>query len=250
MDKSTLTRRAVLKGGLLGAGLVMLAGCAVNQPPIDQRQTHLPGIRPILVHTDLTADRPASIAAWRFQDSERDTIVAGRLTLQNAAESLRIAQRRVEAVWGADARVEPVSSQHPGIHNAPVMVVVPKVLQRTAFVPTISLTNHLEQWLEPLRETAAQLHLSDRRLPSHSLHLVLYQDALTKRRSGQLQLTSPLEHQALEAARLAGWPPNMITVQFRLKAEGLQDHIVLKPVFRGHESWALWPAGLEGQLKQ
>lgn len=240
MVKPSISRRQMVKGlGLLALG--GLVGCSSQQKVNANIQQ---GMRPILVHTDLASDRPATIAAWRFQDRQRDTIIAGRLTPENAEDTLRVAERRLEAVWGGDGYIQPVSSLHPGINYAPVWVVTPKNRSRFAFFAN----KHSPDWFEPLRETAAQLHLADHRLPSHSLHLVLHRDALTERKSGKLRLVSPLEHEALEAARLAGWPANMVTVQYRLRIPNALDHFVLKPVFRGHESWALHPAGLESQL--
>lgn len=234
-----INRRQMIQSlSLLAVG--GLVGCSTASP-VPQAQL---GMRPILLYTDLKNDRPATIAAWRFQDNHRDTIIAGRLTIKNAEDTFRVAERRLEAIWGGTGYIEPVSSRHPGIDNAPVWVITPVKQSRMDFISSYSL----KEWFDGLRETAAQLHLSDYRLPTHSLHLVLHRDAITERKRGKLRLAEPLEEEALMAARLAGWPANMITVQYRLRSRTTSDHFVLKPVFKGNEAWALYPAGLESQI--
>lgn len=251
MAKEVISRRQALKGiGLLALG--GLVGCSNNQPiayPPSKEVEGLiikprEGVRPILVYSNLSKDRPATIAAYRFQNNHRDTIIAGRLTHSNAADTLRVAERRIESVWGGDGLVEPISSRHPGINDAPVWVVTPKKQPRLSLVTS----NYVTTWFNALRETAAQLHLSDHRLPTHSLHLVLYRDAITERHRGSLRLLPELSLEAAKIAQLGGWPANMITIQFRLRKRDSLDHLVLKPVFKGYESWALYPTGLESQI--
>lgn len=248
MKKTLVSRRQVVKGASLLA-LGGLIGCSTHQQvsvPDHQSQSML-GLHPILTYTDLLPERPASLAAWTFQDKKRDTIVAGRLTEENAADTLRAAERRIHSVWSSDGYVEPVSSLHPGINNAPVWIITPHQQLRSGIFPNAS--GYSESWFDALRETVEQLRPANHRLPTHSLHLVLHRESLTKKyRLGRLGLIPSLADEAVVAAEKSGWPANMVTVQHRLRTANSLDHFVLKPVFRGFETWSLYPSGLESQI--
>lgn len=219
-----------------------LSGCANNTQEY-QADFRLPPVESRLVASqyDEQGDvKRYSLAAFQLSSSEMDRIIAGRIDQTNSKASLKMAERRMQSVWSGDAEVYAVRGPQQIMNGVPVLIIMPKASRSIPFMPQFDWGR--QDWSEALRESAAMLQVNQRNIPSHSLHFVFFERSLEQ---GEEQpYPDPGKEPMVEAAQWAGWPPNMITVQYRKASPGMQDHIILKPVVRGKEAWSLWPAGV------